>query len=157
MGRRGPPKTPTKLLEARGSWRAKGRKKEPRAESARPRRPAWLSPAARRIWDRLLPVLDELGVLAVADVDVLARYVTLLGRWLEVARDLNRSGLTQEVEIRGSRVVVARPEVKLELQYSRDLLRIEREFGLSPAARAALTLGERDDADDPISALIQTR
>ncbi len=64
MGARGPAPTPTKILEARGSWRAKARAGELTFPVERPECPAWLSTEARAEWDRVVERLEGAGVLA---------------------------------------------------------------------------------------------
>ena len=79
MGRRGPKKTPKETLEKRGSWRAKAVKKKraPKKQAAvklsivkvgadtsnRPTMPQKLTGEARKIWIRLLPILERAGML----------------------------------------------------------------------------------------------
>lgn len=58
MGTRGPAPTPTKILEARGSWRAKTRAGELQFPVERPECPAWLSTEARAEWDRVAKACD---------------------------------------------------------------------------------------------------
>lgn len=149
MGRRGPPATPTAILELRGSWRAAARKKlEPKAESGRPDKPSWLSPAAAEAWDEVLADLEQLKVLTTVDGRTLVRYCTLWVRWREAEEALTMgntmsvpilAGKKKKKVVVGQRIVV-RPEVRIADSLSAQLLRIEQEFGLTPAARARLAV-----------------
>ena len=63
----GPAPTPTSILEARGSWRAKGREGEMRPPVKRPGRPATLSKVAATEWNRVIGTLEHQGVVAEVD------------------------------------------------------------------------------------------
>jgi hypothetical protein len=43
MGKRGPPPTPTPILQLRGSWRGKLNRDEPQPEPVAPEKPSWLT------------------------------------------------------------------------------------------------------------------
>jgi phage terminase small subunit len=60
MGLRGPPPTPKDALDARGSWRAKGRKQS-RPASGVPVKPKDLPAEAARFWDAVVPKLRRAG------------------------------------------------------------------------------------------------
>jgi P27 family predicted phage terminase small subunit len=70
VGKRGPAKTPTSILGARGSWRAKGRGGEPEALGL-PERPDWLDPTAVKVWEQLLPLLVKQQCAAEIDAAML--------------------------------------------------------------------------------------
>ena len=64
MGKRGPPKTPTKILQMQGSWRAKDRKGEPEPEAAvAPKCPSWVPVVGREKWDEIVGPLEDAGRL----------------------------------------------------------------------------------------------
>lgn len=83
MGKRGPAPTPTAILDARGSWRAKIREGEPTLPTAEPDRPAFLKGEALREWKRTLPLLAQMRVLTEADRATLAVYCKLWGEFVE--------------------------------------------------------------------------
>ncbi len=142
MGSRGPQRTPTAILRRRGSWRANRNPREPKPERGRPRRPKWLKGSARKLWERLVPELDKMGVLAKSDREALAIFCRLWQRWRKAEEFLDAHGSTHpvrkynlatgEMEVAGFRPF---PQVKESAQLSDQLLRLIREFGLSPAAR----------------------
>jgi len=117
MGRRGPARTPTKVLALSGSWRAKSRTDEPPADGKTPICPAWLGKHAKTTWRYIVPRLADMGVLGSTDRNTLARYCQLFVRW----REAEASG-----------------DVTLSIKLSAHLLKLEREFGLTPSARAGL-------------------
>lgn len=69
MATRGRKPTPTKILQARGSWRAKApnRAGEPQMEAITPEMPDGLGPAGIAEWQRIVPRLAEQRLLAEVD------------------------------------------------------------------------------------------
>lgn len=129
MGKRGPKKTPTAVLENRGSWRAKVRGGEPRPKVSYPPCPEWMSPIAADIWNKLVPDLVNLGVMTELDSFSFGRYCTYAVLWLaELGSD-------------------DRKETTLE-KYANQLSKIEREFGLTPSSRASLSVKEPEEKKD---------
>jgi phage terminase small subunit len=101
VGKRGPVPTPTKVLNMRGSWRAKTRPQEPHAlPSEKPPCPAWLDADARKVWRVLIPQLARIGVLTRLDQHALARYCTLWIRWRKAETMLARNGEVVEPTFR---------------------------------------------------------
>lgn len=116
MPRRGPSKTPTAVLKARGSWRAKEREKEggePEVEPLEdfPPAPERLSAAGRQIWNDVVPKIQRMRILSESDLNSLAVYCDL--------HDLYWNG--------GDKLKIA-PQLR---NYA-------REFGLTPSARASV-------------------
>lgn len=150
MGRRGPPKTPTKILKMRGSWRAKTRDGEPVPEQTRPRCPVWMRLRAKRMWRRLIPQLEQMGVLGRCDRNALARYCQSWARWREAEEFLMENGTTYPVYSEGGDVLETKqyPQVRQANILAGILLRIEKEFGLTPAARADLSVQRGDPQEN---------
>lgn len=147
MGKRGPQKTPTRILTLRGSWRAKARGAEPTPDPSPPACPAWLSPVARRAWRRLVPQLRGMSLLGSCDRNALARYCTLFARWRDAEEYLHENGSVYEEKAvvgigKHSQVVVKAfkeyPQARLAARLADQLLRLEHDFGLTPSARAGL-------------------
>ena len=64
----GPSKTPTRILELQGSWRAKRRlEREPRAPLGWPDPPDWLDSEGLRYWHQTADRLERSGMLSVVD------------------------------------------------------------------------------------------
>lgn len=113
----GPPPTPTAILKARGSWRAKIRKNEPQPPAGKAECPEWLSLEAKAAWKKLAPTLERMGVLTLADENEFARYCDLYARW--------KQAITRRV-----------PKDKLIGSITEQLARLAQQFGLTPASRA---------------------
>ncbi len=152
MGTRGPPPTPTNILDMRGSWRSKRNPSEPQPERGRPRCPRWLDPEAKAAWRHLVPQLDRMGVLTKVDGNALARYCQLWGRWRkaeEFIRDHGDSYLAKDSEgkVKGLKCY---PQVRMANQLAEQLLRLESHFGMTPSARSRIEVPQQDaqDAED---------
>jgi len=149
MGRRGPQKTPTAILERRGSWRAKARKNEPKPKSGRPVWPADLRgkpyAVAQREWRRIVPILEAMGTLATADRSVLVDYCLSWQQFCQATREAAHGGLTTMTD-KGN--LVLNPAFSALMKLRGHLLKAAREFGLSPASRAGVTVTDKDDVDE---------
>ena len=133
MGRRGPPKTPTPVLKARGSKLVKHRP-DAAIQAETPACPAWLSVDARKVWQQVVPQLESRGVLTLIEQGVLARFCDLTARYRATAEYLNehgpsvfdKDGNTQE-----------RPEMGRLLKLNEALGRLDAKLGTTPADRGA--------------------
>jgi P27 family predicted phage terminase small subunit len=139
MGRRGPKPTPGKILEMRGSWRGKKRRKtEPVVDtSAILRPPSWLSTEAKVIFNQVVKHLAPIGILARVDTNALARYATLLEQFKTAAKFVEDNGQTYMfINAKGHSLSHIYPQMKLLAVLHAQLLGVEREMGMTPAARA---------------------
>jgi len=161
--RPGPPPKPTKFRIISGNAAHRPLNKgepqpdqvelEPESQTVQP--PTELKARARQIWDLMVPALAKLGLLTVCDTRALARYCDLFVRY-EAARDfLDKHGETYPVHdyyrdydaeakiwttkkrLKG---VANFPQVKNYLAYTRELLRLENEMGLTPSARSRINV-----------------
>ena len=137
MGRRGPPKTPTAILEKRGSWLAKTREGEP-APGGEPVAPDWLSERAGKLWSELIPMLTGIGVATQVDTNSLARYVTILDHWMSCVEFVRRHGMTFEDQKDGS--LKEFPQVSRLSRLADQLLKIEQQYGMTASSRASLAV-----------------
>jgi P27 family predicted phage terminase small subunit len=139
MGRRGPPKTPTAALQARGSWRAEERKDAEMPDGI-PDAPPHLKGPARELWFRLLPLLTTARILRQTDGQALARYCTLWQRWRECEEFVDKVGMVRYVKDETGSVVdvIQYPQVATSMRLAEALTRLEDRFGLNPSARASV-------------------
>jgi len=143
MGARGPSPTPTRLLQLRGSWRAKQRPYEPRPRRTRPRPPASLGDEARKVFLGLVRQLYAQQVVVGLDASALARYSDLLVDYWKAAEFVAKHGAvyvvrgkpTKDGEQGPAVGFRAYPQMALKIALASELLRLEREFGLTPSAR----------------------
>ena len=159
MAKPGPAKTPTKVLAARGSWRAKERQGEPEATGvADP--PAWLTDAEREVWDRLLPRLESMGVVGEVDAEVLSVYVSTFARWRECEAFIHQHGMVMTVKDSEGVATDIRefPQVARSSRLADQLIKLGQQYGMTASARASLAVDTRSSKElDGIAGKINPR
>lgn len=156
MGLRGPSRTPTPILEASGSSLAEQRKRtEPRPPPGIAQPPPGLDAGQRAIFRAIARQLQQMRVLTVVDSRALGRYVELLTAWRTAQKEIRTTGrYVTQVSREGHARTVVSPAVIDSGVIAGQLLRLEQQFGLTPAARASLavnpekTPGTTDDPQD---------
>ena len=138
MGKRGPAKTPTKILNMRASLRGQYRNTdEPEPNEGIPDPPIKLEGEALRIWHYVTETIDDMGVLTNADGLTLARYCTIWVKWRDCEAQIAKHGSTYWVKAKsGDRMLRQLPHAQQAMKLSDQLLRIEQEYGLTAASRA---------------------
>ena len=137
MAGKGPPKTPTKVLEMRGSSVAKSRQREPEAPPGVPEPPVWLEGEARAEWDYIVPILEGMRVLTLADRASLGAMCEAWGEYRRCSDVVSAEGLTV-VNARGN--VNRHPASVAQQEAWARWFRLSERFGLSPAARAGMSV-----------------
>lgn len=146
---RGRKRTPTAILKFRGSRSANARRDEPTPEPGIPSMPVPLDGEALRCWNDLAPKLSAMGVLAVIDGIALARYCRLWGRWTEAESFIAEHGMTLVTTKKSGQTTHSLyPQVRQAARLAEELLRLEREFGLTPSSRAGLRVTAREPERD---------
>ena len=140
--------TPTALHVLRGNPGKRRRNpREPRPPALEAlEAPAWLDPAAREEWQRLAPLLGQLGVVTATDADVLAAYCEAWVTWKQATLKLRQGGLIVTTG-KGDRVVS--PYVKIAHHAMALCARLLVELGMTPSARARVQV--RPEAQAPAS------
>lgn len=154
--RTGPPPKPTALRVLQGNAaRRPINEQEPKPEPAEVHAepPMAMQGAALAIWQMMCPVLSKIGLLTICDLRALARYCDLCVRWIAARDFLDEHGESYEVfervrvydkdsktwdTIEKSKGWINYPQVKNYLAYSRELVRLENELGLTPASRSRI-------------------
>lgn len=141
-----PKPTALKLLEGNPGKR-KLNDEEPRP-TVTTEPPSWLSDKARRVWEQLAPKLAILGILTDIDIEALGRYCDAMVVWLELSKFINKNGTSYAIPAlppdpksgfkgRPARVE-AYPQSRQYVEYSTLLLRLEMQFGMTPAMRSKI-------------------
>lgn len=151
---RGRPPTPTPIKALRGNpGKRPLNAAEPRPPAARPTCPSWLSRDAKAEWRRIVPELEQVGLLTQVDRAALAAYCQSYARWRQAEAALD-DGLRIElfkVTNEGEAIVyqvIQKPEVAIA-QKERQLMKaFLTEFGLTPASRTRLKTPEKPVEDD---------
>jgi P27 family predicted phage terminase small subunit len=149
MGKRGPQPTPKRILELRGSWRAKERGDNPQPTPGAPPCPTWLDKEARKEWQRLVPELERMGLLTVVDGAALTCLCTAWAEYIWATKTLEAEG---RVVTCGGKVVekpdgtfevlgaqlVPHPAVAMQRSAWKAVKDFAALFGLNPSARTGL-------------------
>ncbi len=161
MGQRGPAPTPTNILKGRGSWRATKNRREPHPQLGQPPCPEWLTEDGKKEWAHVAELVDGMGVMSHVDGEALGRYCHLITQWRELQDFITKNGISYPVrtpiirdakgaEIGGGDILSFRlfPQVRVAKELTRELARLEAEFGLTPAARSRIIVqGTTKEAD----------
>jgi P27 family predicted phage terminase small subunit len=147
MGSRGPIRDPNSV---RGINNADGIE-QPRPRPVIPKCPRYFSGIARREWRRIVPELDRLGLLTCVDGAALEAYCNAYANMVVCQTVINTLGLTFTTE---TGYVAQRPEVGIVNKSLAAIKSLCAEFGLTPSARARMSLpGTTEDADEMDSLL----
>lgn len=120
---------PTSLRVLEGNRGKRPLRNEPKPPPLSPEPPDWLDAEARAEWERVIPLLDEIGVLARLDRSSLAAYCSLWSKYVEAE--------TLVTDDWRHAVTTARLRDQLRMFIA--------EFGMSPVARARLAVPQRKD------------
>lgn len=141
MGERGPAPEPQVLQILKGNPSKRPLRREPKPRLGAPDCPRELQGEARAEWQRIVPDLDQIGLLAKADRAVLIGYCQCWAAFQEAGRMMEEN--------------FTRTEILIWAKLNERLLSYTRELGLSPAARARLgTVPEKAD-DDTLGGLLR--
>jgi len=139
MGKRGPARTPSKILTARGSWRGRSRAGEPSPKVSIPEPPKWLDRMAVIEWRRVTPELEHLGLLSQIDQ-------ATIGTYCQAYSDVRRhtKALQEEGEVvPGSKGnLVANPRCRLLKEAYDRMHRAAGQFGMTPSTRSQAKASE---------------
>ena len=143
-------KKPSQLKRIQGNaGKRKVNKREPKPTPGTPEMPPHLAndSVAAEKWKQLVPILNRMGVLTTADGDGLAAYCSLFSQWVKCEAAIKKLGLiTVDVdEASGATKVKQNPAVRIKADTIRLMRQFENEFGLTPAARSNLSVGEGRD------------
>ena len=142
MGKRGPKRTSTKILALRGSPKAVARRAadlepQPEVSDGIPSPPMQLSIPAEKVWNYLCMELDKLGVLTAVDSFALSRYCMVWCEWKKAISFVEEKGEVYWGTTKAGEDIVRRfPQVEIAARYADQLLRMEQQFGMTPASRS---------------------
>ena len=141
----GRPPVPTRLKVIRGNPGKRPLPKgEPQPTIGIPTRPGWLSPEAKREWNRVVVELAELGLLAKIDRALISAYCQCWATYVSAIRLIHERGMTFETP---SGYVAQRPEVAIALRNLEKMNQLSGKFGLSPSDRSKMAMPELKEED----------
>ena len=145
---------PTALKKLEGNpGKRKLNTKEPIPAKGMPNCPEWLLPEAKKEWERLADLMNQMGVLTEVDMAAFAAYCQSYARWKEAQEHIDSEGSTFETD-KGYHqqtpwVGIANTNQKLMLQAA-------SEFGLTPSSRSRIVAGSAKgkEPEDEMEALL---
>jgi len=154
------PPVPTALKVLRGNpGKRPLTKNEPKPSLGAPGCPSWLSIEARAEWRRVVPRLDEIGMLTKVDRAALATYCETWATFVYAQRQVHEHGIVimavEKISDDGQ-VIYTRATKNPAIIVARDAANQIRqfctEFGMTPSARTRLSLPEAE-GDDAASSI----
>lgn len=138
----GPPPTPTRVLEQRGSWRAKARPAEPRLKPKAPKCPRHLTGEVAKVYRELGRQLAREKIVAEIDGLLLELLANGVVRYRNAIAWLADAGeAVSRVSAEGDLIWSMSPAHNAIKELEKSIVRLADRFGLSPAARARLVGG----------------
>ncbi len=154
-GKMGRHPTPTSLKVLRGNPGQRPlNADEPQPPPADPNPPAGLAGIALDKWDEMVDLLSKMGVFTQADRQPLQRYCLMYEQWLALEAHCKEHGWTQVTQTGYSQITA---EATLIKSLRADMLAIERQFGMTPAARSSIKAPGASAPENPLAAYISRR
>lgn len=117
--------------------------------------PRLLDGVALEKWNEMVALLRGMGVLTQADRTTLERYCLMYEQWAGLQQHFRETLRTQITQTGYSQVTA---EATLEKQLRSDMLAIERQFGMTPAARSSMRVAPSASGPaDPLESFIKSR
>ena len=137
-GKSGPRPKPIAAIKRSGSNQIYNRKDELEVPVGMPDCPEWLDEQAKAIWDEQVRKLYNLGVISVIDQIALALYCFSVSQFLQ----LNNTYTVKDIVITTKTGAKKQnPAYEASGKAWDRILKISKELGLTPAARAGLAPG----------------
>lgn len=111
-----------------------------------PEKPEWLTGEAGREWDRVIPILDSMGVLSKLDRSAIADYCRVWGRLVAVENEIDGGSILlkgQKGEMVRNPLLAEANQLRQRLHKSFDMI------GLAPGPRGRLDVPDKGLDDDP--------
>jgi len=136
---------PTKIKILEGE-RNKNRinKHEPKPHHGRPTCPAPLSSAAKVEWKRIVPQLEEMGLISKIDRTELALYCQAYARWKKAEAVINEKGELYKTQ---SGNVITSPMLWVANKAMEQCHKFLTEFGMTPASRGRISVARPGEDD----------
>lgn len=153
MAGRPPKPTKLKILQGNPGKRALP-KGEPQPTLGIPTRPAWLSPEAKREWNRVVRELDALGLLAHVDRALLAAYCECWGQYVDAVKSLRKAGTLTFTTDKG--YIAQRPEIGIAKAMVEKMMQLSARFGFTPSDRSKMSMPEVKE-EDPFAEFLKRK
>ncbi|NLZ02696.1 MAG: phage terminase small subunit P27 family [Pirellulaceae bacterium] len=160
MGKRGPTPTPSETLKRQGRYRPDRRKCEPEAPAANARKPAWIKGLAAKHWKQIAPLLIDAKLLTVLDTVALGLLCDALAEYLEAGEIVEAAAKdgVKFIATTDKGNVIQHPAVGVRNKAWERVVKLARQFGMTPSARAGMAIANAaDEQRDPLLTLLHER
>lgn len=136
---------PNRLTKAEIEARQEAEEKfKPNTDNIKP--PIWLDAVGKKEWNRVAKELEELNILTNVDIAALGMYCDAYSKYQLATEKINKEGMFVEYTNKaGATNVVEHPAVKAQVKYADLIKKLCGEFGLTPSARAKITLPKQEE------------
>ncbi len=147
---------PLALHQMHGTYRHDRHDKAGQPPSGKmPACPDWLPDDARKEWERVMPELEQMGIVGSTDYAVLVGYCESWSQYKMAVEMIAKTGPLHKPKGDGE---VRRSPMVFILKDAREaMLKFGRELGLSPSARSSVSVVGGGVEDDPLAALLRKR
>jgi len=144
----GRPKKPTQLKILHGNpGKRPLPQNEPHPEIGIPTRPEWLSTEAKREWNRVVPELARLGLLAKIDRALISAYCESWAMYVHAIKTIQEDGTTFVTD---KGYIAQRPEVGIAKAMLEKMGQLSAKFGFTPSDRSKMAAPEIKE-EDPLA------
>lgn len=131
---------PTAIKKARGDRKSRIAANEPNLPIGFPLPPDHVQGTAREYWLKICPILEQMGVVTMADALAVERLAACYAELVELDEDIRQNGHTQKTEtVSGATLERQRPQVAMRSDADRRFKMYLIEFGLTPASRSGVS------------------
>lgn len=120
-------------------------KSEPKPKPVAPGPPAWLDKEAKELWKEFAPELERLGLLTLVDAPSFAMMLTHYIMAVKASRLIKRDGIMTKDE---NGLARKHPAHQIMRDHATAFRGFAAEFGLTPSARARLSIAEPENDDE---------
>lgn len=160
MGKRGPKPEPTNLKIIKGNpGKRPLNKNEPKPKPIKPECPEWLNEHAKKMWEKISPELDRMGLFTMIDGEAFSVACQSYGIWVECEEILKEKGRVMVIERvdKGGNPIgeyeQTRPEVSIGNNALKNFKTFCSEFGLTPSSRSGIEI-QKDGVEDSFADLL---
>jgi P27 family predicted phage terminase small subunit len=148
MGQRGPVKGSRRLEVVKGGEKSNSSKQPPKPKAKRPSAPKWLPPEARKLWRKIVPELEAMGLLKETDGAGLAALTTHYAILAMAVKGMKGADGKFQITVAdpehpssdGQPAQRKNPLLSVIANHSEKLKAWTSEFAATPAARARLNI-----------------
>jgi P27 family predicted phage terminase small subunit len=154
MARRGRKPKPTAIKILDGTRGDRINRDEPSPAAGRPECPGHLDDVGRAEWERIVPQLEQLGVLTRVDGAALSLYCGAFAEMLAAEAAVREYGQLIQTGQGGRK---ANPAVAIARQARGQVHRLLVEFGLTPSSRSRLQASSHEQPKDALEEFLSRK